>query len=105
MLAGLRRVEQATRGQEPLARAAALAFGLVYLHPMGDGNGRLHRFLISNTLQRDGAIPAGVIVPISATITSVRAFGLRRQRSGKITSQHNGVPQGTHDPESGAGRL
>lgn len=75
MLEGLRVFEQTTRGKESLARAATLAFGFVYLHPMSDGNGRIHRFLISDTLQRDNAIPPGVIVPISATITSVREFG------------------------------
>src|SRR5690606_4093724 len=75
MLAGLQAFEQATRGRESLARAAAIAFGFVYLHPMSDGNGRIHRFLINDTLLRDQAIPAGVILPVSATITSVREFG------------------------------
>ena len=42
---------------------------------MSDGNGRIHRFLINDTLLRDQAIPAGVILPVSATITSVREFG------------------------------
>ncbi len=75
MLAGLQAFEQATRGRESLARAAAVAFGFVYLHPMSDGNGRIHRFLINDTLLRDQAIPAGVILPVSATITGVREFG------------------------------
>ncbi len=75
MLEGLRVFEQTTRGRESLARAATLAFGFVYLHPMSDGNGRIHRFLINDTLQRDQAIPPGVIVPLSATITRVREFG------------------------------
>lgn len=42
---------------------------------MSDGNGRIHRFLINDTLLRDQAIPVGVILPVSATITSVREFG------------------------------
>jgi hypothetical protein len=75
MLAGLQAFEQSTRGRESLARAAAIAFGFVYLHPMSDGNGRIHRFLINDTLLRDQAIPAGVILPVSSTITSVREFG------------------------------
>lgn len=75
MLAGLQAFEQATRGREPLARAAAIAFGFVYLHPMSDGNGRIHRFLINDTLLRDQAIPSGVILPVSASITDVREFG------------------------------
>jgi hypothetical protein len=41
---------------------------------LSDGNGRIHRFLINDSLQRDKAIPAGVVLPISATITGVRAF-------------------------------
>ncbi|RKU04989.1 cell filamentation protein Fic [Burkholderia sp. Nafp2/4-1b] len=74
MLAGLGEFEAATRGAEPLARAAALAFGFVYVHPMRDGNGRIHRFLINDSLVRDKAVPDGVILPISATITSSTEF-------------------------------
>ena len=69
LLGGLKAFEAATRGADPLIRAAALAFGFVYIHPMRDGNGRLHRFLINDTLIRDGAVPDGVILPVSATIT------------------------------------
>ncbi len=75
MLDGLKAFEQATRGREALARAAVIAFGFVYIHPMSDGNGRIHRFLINDTLQRDRALPVGVILPVSATITGVREFG------------------------------
>lgn len=73
-LSGLKAFDVATRGAEPLARAAALAFGFVYIHPMRDGNGRIHRFLINDTLIRDKAIPDGVILPVSATITSSLDF-------------------------------
>jgi len=69
MLRGLQVFEEVTRGASPLVRAAVIAFGFVYVHPMRDGNGRIHRFLINDTLQRDGAIPVGVILPVSATIT------------------------------------
>jgi len=72
---GLIEFERATRGQEALARAAAIAFGFVYVHPMSDGNGRIHRFLINDTLQRDGAVPEGIILPVSAGITNTREFG------------------------------
>lgn len=74
MLEGLNAFEQATRGAESLARAAVLAFGFVYIHPMRDGNGRIHRFLINDTLVRDKAVPDGVILPVSATITSSAEF-------------------------------
>jgi hypothetical protein len=69
MMEGLRAFEQRTRGQSPLLRAAALSFGLVYIHPLGDGNGRLSRFLINDILLRDGFLPASVILPVSAVIS------------------------------------
>ncbi len=78
---GLIEFERATRGQEALVRAAAIAFGFVYLHPMSDGNGRIHRFLINDTLQRDGAVPDGVILPVSASITNNREFGRGYERA------------------------
>jgi hypothetical protein len=36
---------------------------------MADGNGRISRFLINDTLRRDGAVPEPFILPVSATIT------------------------------------
>jgi hypothetical protein len=75
MLDGLKVFELATRGREALARAAVQAFAFVYIHPMADGNGRIHRFLINDTLLRDKAIPEGVILPVSASITNTREFG------------------------------
>ncbi|SHN34030.1 Fic family protein [Rhizobacter sp. OV335] len=68
MLDGLKAFEVATRGASSLMRAGVLAFAFVYIHPMCDGNGRLHRFLVNDTLLRDGAIPHGTILPVSATI-------------------------------------
>ncbi len=69
MMDGLRAFEERTRGQNPLLRAAALSFGFVYIHPLGDGNGRLSRFLINDILRRDGFLPAPVILPVSAVIS------------------------------------
>ena len=68
MLAALQAYELKTRGALPLARAAALSFAFVYLHPLADGNGRVHRFLIHHLLAADGAVPANLVVPVSATI-------------------------------------
>ena len=87
LLDGLKAFELATRGAEPLARAAALAFAFVYIHPMRDGNGRIHRFLINDTLIRDKAIPDGVILPVSATITSSIEFRARYDRTLEVFSQ------------------
>jgi Fic/DOC family len=54
-----------TPGLDPLARAAMVSFGFVFIHPFGDGNGRLSRFLAHYTLARTGALPNGTILPLS----------------------------------------
>ena len=87
LLDGLKAVELATRGAEPLARAATLAFAFVYIHPMRDGNGRIHRFLINDILIRDKAVPDGVILPVSATITSAIDFRARYDRTLEVFSR------------------
>ena len=69
MLDGLRVFMERTQGQSPVMRSAVAAFGFVYIHPLADGNGRVHRFLINDILRRDGAIPDPVILPVSAVIT------------------------------------
>lgn len=51
-----------------VVHAAAIAYGFVFLHPFGDGNGRIHRFLIHNILARRGFTPQNVIVPVSAAM-------------------------------------
>jgi len=55
-------------GSDPVIDAAVLAFGFVYIHPLVDGNGRLHRWLIHHVLARGGFNPPGVVFPISAAI-------------------------------------
>lgn len=52
----------------PLIHAAIVAYGFVFIHPFEDGNGRIHRFLIHNVLQLRGAVPQGMIFPVSATM-------------------------------------
>lgn len=69
MLDGLRTFLDRTEGQSPVMRSAVAAFGFVYIHPLADGNGRVHRFLVNDVLRRDGVIPDTVILPISAVIT------------------------------------
>lgn len=70
LLAGLSQFLQRTSATHPIIRAAVASFGFVYVHPMADGNGRLSRFLINDILRRDGAVPAPIILPVSATITN-----------------------------------
>jgi hypothetical protein len=71
MLEGLQVFLDRTRGQSPLMRSAVAAFGFVYLHPLADGNGRLHRFLINDVLlRRDGVVRDPMILPVSSLLTS-----------------------------------
>jgi Fic family protein len=58
----------ANAGIDPVAVAATLSFGFVYIHPLEDGNGRLHRWLIHHTLAMAGYNPQGVVFPVSAAI-------------------------------------
>jgi hypothetical protein len=69
MLDGLRVFLERTQGQSSTMRSAIAAFGFVYIHPLADGNGRVHRFLVNDILRRDGVIPDPVILPVSAVIT------------------------------------
>ena len=70
MLEALRGLELRTQGANTVARAAAVSFAFVYLHPLADGNGRIHRFLINHLIAADKAVPAHIIIPISATIAA-----------------------------------
>jgi hypothetical protein len=53
---------------DPVAVAAALAFGFVYVHPCEDGNGRIHRWLIHHVLAAAGYAPPGIVFPVSAVM-------------------------------------
>ncbi len=48
--------------------ATVIAFGFVFIHPFGDGNGRIHRYLIHHVLAEKGFVPQGLIFPVSAVI-------------------------------------
>lgn len=51
-----------------IIHAAAISYGFVFMHPFEDGNGRIHRFLIHNILSLRGAIPIGLMFPVSAAL-------------------------------------
>jgi Fic family protein len=53
---------------DPVVAASAIAFGFVFIHPFGDGNGRLHRYMIHEHLATADFTPKGVILPVSAVI-------------------------------------
>ena len=53
---------------DPVLTAAVLGFGFVFIHPLEDGNGRLHRLLLQKALADTGFNPEGVVLPVSAAI-------------------------------------
>lgn len=57
-----------SRKVDPLVAAAVTAFGFVFLHPFMDGNGRLSRFLIHQTLCHSGALENGLLLPVSVAM-------------------------------------
>lgn len=73
MLEALREFESLTRGRNTIARTAAISFAFVYLHPLSDGNGRVHRFLLNHFLAVDGVVPQNIIIPVSASIAGSAA--------------------------------
>lgn len=77
MLKGLQTFLEKTHHESPIIRAAVASFGFVFIHPMADGNGRISRFLINDTLRRDTAVPAPLLLPISSTITRSTASRAR----------------------------
>ena len=48
--------------------AAVIAFGFVFIHPLEDGNGRVHRYLIHHILAKKQFAQQGIIFPVSASI-------------------------------------
>jgi hypothetical protein len=57
---------------DPVATAALIAFGFVFLHPFEDGNGRIHRYLIHHILAQRSFSPPDILFPVSAAIVRDR---------------------------------
>ncbi len=55
-------------GVDPILHAVVIAFTFVYIHPLEDGNGRIHRYIIHHVLAQRGFYPKGMIFPISSVI-------------------------------------
>ena len=58
----------ASMGLHPVVAAAMASFAFVFVHPFEDGNGRIHRYLIHAILAGEGLTPAGMVLPVSATM-------------------------------------
>jgi len=57
-----------TSDLDPVLQAAIIAFGFVYIHPLQDGNGRLHRCLIHHVLAERKFTPPGMVFPVSSVM-------------------------------------
>jgi len=55
-------------GLDPVLQATATAFGFIYIHPLQDGNGRLHRCLIQHVLAERKFTPPGMVFPVSSVM-------------------------------------
>jgi hypothetical protein len=55
-------------GLDPVLKAAATAFGFVYIHPFQDGNGRMHRCLVHHVLAERKFAPPGMVFPVSSVM-------------------------------------
>lgn len=51
-----------------VVEAACRSFAFVFIHPFGDGNGRIHRLLLHNILALRAYLPPRLVVPISAVL-------------------------------------
>lgn len=87
LMAGLIEANNRMRegGLDPVLQAATLAFGFVYIHPLQDGNGRLHRYLIHHVLADRQWTTPGLVFPISSVL-------LERIQDYRTTLQGHSAP-------------
>lgn len=52
----------------PVLLATVIAFGFVFIHPLEDGNGRIHRYLIHHELAQKDFTTKGLVFPVSAVM-------------------------------------
>lgn len=70
LMTGLTRCNDRMRPSmlDAVLQAAAIAFGFVYIHPLADGNGRLHRCLVHHVLAERDFAPPGMVFPVSSVM-------------------------------------
>lgn len=70
LMEGLIEVDNMLKGSHynPVLAATIIAFGFVFIHPLEDGNGRIHRYLIHHSLAEKSFTPDGLIFPVSYVI-------------------------------------
>ena len=79
---------------DPVLVAVELAFGFVFIPPLLDRNGRLHRYIIHHALAKINYTQQGVIFPISAsTLDHIKDYGeILEHYSHPILEYINGKP-------------
>jgi Fic family protein len=72
MMTALNKMNNRMRASDvdSVLQAAAIAFGFVYIHPLADGNGRMHRCLIHHVLAERKFTPPGMVFPVSSVMLS-----------------------------------
>jgi len=70
---------------DPVLQAVAIAFGFVYIHPLEDGNGRIHRYLIHHILSERKFSPPGLHFPVSSSM-------LKHIERYRDTLRHHSLP-------------
>jgi hypothetical protein len=81
-----------------VVEAACRSFAFVFIHPFGDGNGRIHRLLLHHVLAKRGYMPDGIVVPISSVLVNdlrsydeaLEAFSTQVMRHSKYTLDADG---------------
>lgn len=68
LMEGLRVLAGRVAALDPVVAVALVSFAFVFIHPFGDGNGRIHRYLIHRGLASAGLTPEDVLLPVSATM-------------------------------------
>jgi hypothetical protein len=91
LMTGLQYTAVITEGINPVVRAAIISFGFVFIHPFEDGNGRIHRFLIHDTLVHDKVVPGDMIIPVSAhMLNNMKAYdAILEKYSGPLMQRIN----------------
>lgn len=88
---------QRSGGLDPVLQAAVASFGLAFVHPFSDGNGRLSRFLFHKTLCMAGALREGRLLPVSvamkrnemAYLSALQSFSLPTRRFWTVSYASN----------------
>jgi hypothetical protein len=68
LMAGLHDMRQVQGHAGAVVEAACRSFAFVFLHPFGDGSGRIHRLLLHHVLAIRRFLPPHLVVPISSVI-------------------------------------